>query len=81
MALTKKPRRELLMRLLTDQRRELRRHRCFNVRSDARLTPSSNGADVAMTDIEENVPSAGQVGSELPPNLQMQPIFPLWEAR
>ena len=28
--------------------------------SDARFTPSSNGSDVAMTDIEENVPSAGQ---------------------
>ena len=52
--------------------------------SDARLTQSSNGSDGAMTDVEENVPSAGQgvmgsVSSELPPILQLQPMFPVWE--
>ena len=53
--------------------------------SDARLTPSSNGSNVAMTDIEENGLSAGRgatgnVSSELPPILQLQPMFPVWEA-
>ena len=53
--------------------------------SDARLTQSSNGSDDAMTDGEANVPSAGQgvtgsVSSELPPILQVQPTFPVWEA-
>ena len=43
--------------------------------SDARLTPSFNGSDVAMTDIEENVLSAGQMSSELLPNFTCSPCF------
>ena len=53
--------------------------------SDVRLTESTNGSDDAMTDVEENVPSAGQVtgsvSSELPPILQLQPMFLVQEAR
>ena len=54
--------------------------------SGARLTQSSGGCDDAMTDIEENVPSTGQevtgsASSELPPILQLQPTFPVCEAR
>ena len=41
----------------------------------------SQSTDVVVTDIEENVPSAGQgmtgsVSSELPPIFQLQPMFP-----
>ena len=48
--------------------------------SDARPTPSSNGSDVTMTDIEEIVSPAGQMGSEPLSNFQMQAMFPVWEA-
>ena len=81
-ATTLEPRCEFLQRLLPDQRRELRRHGCFN----ARICELGRFSDTelqrfAMTDIEENVPSAGQMSSELLPNFQMQPMLPLWEAR
>ena len=50
--------------------------------SDACFSQSIDGSDVAMTDIEENVPSAGQgmtgsVSSELSPVFQLQLMFPV----
>ena len=49
---------------------------------DACFLQSTDGSDVAMTDIEENVPSAGQgmtgsVSSELSPVFQLQLMFPV----
>ena len=54
--------------------------------SDACFSQSTDGSDVAMTDFEENVPSAGQgatgsVRSELLPVFQPQLTFPAWDAR
>ena len=60
---------------------------CRNLRAQTLvLSQSSKGSDVAMTDIEENVPSVGQemtgsVSSELQPVFEVQPMFPVWEAR
>ena len=54
--------------------------------SDACFSQSTDGSDVAMTDIEENVPSGGlgmtgSVSSELSPVFQLQLVFPVWEVR
>ena len=54
--------------------------------SDACFSQSTDGFDVAMADIEENVLPAGQgmmgsVSSELPPVFQLQLMFLVWEVR
>ena len=75
-AATKEPKCELIQLLLPDQRRELRRHRCFNV-GTCELRRSSHTEFQRLRRC-----NGGHRGKcALPPILQLQPMFPVWKAR